>query len=83
MRRESYFPREVVSDVPIITLIGAEEVHVEQHHGLLEYQTEQVVFRAAKGMLTVTGQKLRFRRYSASEAVLVGVIDSVETGGGV
>lgn len=82
MREGSFFPREIVSDVPQVTMTGCELVHVEQHKGLVAYQPEQIVFRTSLGRLVVSGSGLRFRKYSATEAVLAGSVDSIVVGGG-
>lgn len=81
MDKGELFPKEVVSDAPRVTLTGAERVQVEQHKGLIAYQPEEVVFRVAMGRLTVRGEGLRFRLYTAGEAVLTGRIDGVSLGG--
>ena len=82
MDKGTLFPKEVVSDMPRITLTGSERVHVEQHKGLIAYQPEEVVFRVAPGRLTVSGQELRFRLYTSNEAILTGHVDSVAMAGG-
>ena len=82
MDQGELFPKEVISDMPRVTLTGSERVHVEQHKGLIAYQPEEVVFRVAAGRLTVTGQELRFRLYTSGEAILTGRVDSVAMAGG-
>lgn len=77
MEKHPLFPREVISDVPRVTLTGNDQVFVEQHRGLLAYQPEEVVFRVSGGRLTVQGQALRFQLYTSMEAMLVGQIDSI------
>lgn len=75
--RDCLFPREVTADVPCMTLTGNERLHVEQHKGLMAYQTSEVIFRTSCGALKVTGEQLRFRLYTSQEAVVVGQIDGV------
>ena len=82
MDKGELFPKEVVSDMPRVTMTGSERVHVEQHKGLIAYQPEEVVFRVATGRLTVKGQELRFRLYTSGEAILTGRVDSVAIAGG-
>lgn len=80
--KDSLFPKEVTSDVPRLTLTGVERLHVEQHRGLVAYQPDEVIFRTACGLLRVTGGNLRFRLYTAKEAVVVGSIGGVGLNGG-
>ena len=42
--QHEFFPREVTSNVPRITLTGHERLHVEQHRGLIAYQPDEIVF---------------------------------------
>ena len=77
MMQQELFPKEVTGKVPRITLTGDELLHVEQHKGLIGYQPEEICFRTACGMLRVTGEGLRFRRYASEEAVITGRICSV------
>ena len=81
MGREGWFPREVVSDVPRVTATGNEMVMIEQHKGLVAYQPDEVVFRTASGLMTIRGSELRFRRYAAGEALLIGHIDGISLTG--
>ena len=71
------FPREVTSNVPRITLTGAELLHVEQHQGLMGCTREEVSLRTACGVLTVPGGNLTLRQYSAVEAVVSGDITGI------
>ena len=71
------FPKEVTSKVPLITLTGHEQLHIEQHQGLVDYDSENVVMRSACGLIRIAGAGMIFRLYSAVEAVIVGRIDSV------
>ena len=82
MDKGELFPKEVVSDMPRVTVTGNERVHVEQHKGLIAYQPEEVVFRVAAGRLTVLGKELRFRLYTSNEAIVTGYVDGVTMAGG-
>lgn len=71
------FPREVTSNVPRLTLTGCEQLHIEQHRGVVAYSPEEIVFRTASGLLRATGEHMTFARYSAGEALVQGQISSV------
>lgn len=77
MAEHALFPAEVTGKVPRITLTGHELLHVEQHRGLAAYQPEQLQFRTASGILTVTGRNLHFRLYSAAEALITGTVTGI------
>lgn len=74
---EDLFPREVTSHVPRITLTGHEQLHIEQHRGLIDYSQENIVFRSSCGLVRITGAGMGFNLYTAGEARISGQIDSV------
>ncbi len=71
------FPREVTGGVPRLTLTGREQLHVEQHRGLIDYAPESIVLRTSCGLLRVAGAGMVFNCYTATEAIVSGRIDSV------
>lgn len=83
MSEQRLFPREVTGNLPQVTLTGRELLHLEQHRGITVYQPERMVFRTAAGLLEINGKALRFRSYSAAEAVITGEINQITmtTGG--
>lgn len=74
---QEFFPREVTSRVPRITLTGRERLLVEQHRGLTICQPEQIGLRTAIGQMTVTGSGLHLIRYCAADALIGGRIDGI------
>lgn len=84
MMQQGIFPKEVTSRVPLITLTGHEQLHIEQHQGLVDYEPENIVLRSVCGLIRIAGAGMVFRLYTAAEALIVGRIDCVEfaTNGG-
>ena len=80
MQRDTWFPPELLSDVPRITLSGKRLIHIEQHKGLLAYQEEDITLMTGVGRLRIRGNGLGFKLYSASEAIICGDIESVLIG---
>lgn len=77
MMQPGIFPKEVTSNVPLITLTGHEMLHIEQHRGLIDYEPENIVLRSACGLIRIAGAGMLFKLYTAAEAVIVGRIDCV------
>lgn len=75
--QKELFPREVVANVPRVTLTGRERLHVEQHRGLIDYEPEHIVLRTSCGLIRIAGAGMYFSLYSAGEALITGRIDSV------
>lgn len=75
--QQGIFPKEVTSKVPLITLTGHEQLHVEQHQGLVDYEPENIILRSACGLIRIGGAGMVFRLYTAAEALIEGRIDCV------
>lgn len=70
-------PGEVLLDLPRATLIGAMQVQIENHKGILEYQPTRVRVRTHGGELVVNGSRLRIGSIFKDEVVIEGRITSL------
>ena len=77
MQRERFFPAELIRDLPHVPLTGDQMLSIEQHHGMVSYQPDCIMFRTSAGDLTVMGSDLSVSRYTECEAVLTGQISAV------
>lgn len=71
-------PRDIVLDLPKVTLIGNLQLYIENHKGIIEYSTGIVRINTKSGILVVTGSDLTIRTIVVEEIILVGRIDKVE-----
>lgn len=71
-------PREVMLDVPRVVMIGALQVHVENHKGILEYSPTRVRVRTRDGIVTVSGRRLKLGRIGREELTIDGRVDRIE-----
>jgi sporulation protein YqfC len=70
-------PRELVFDLPRITLVGALQCTVENHRGLLEFFPERVAIGLPDGRLVVTGRDLTVGAVRDGEIVVTGLVEEV------
>jgi len=71
-------PKEVVMNLPLITLIGKEDITIENFKGILEYSEERVRINTSAGIVRVEGRKLRLKHITSDNIVIVGTIDRLE-----
>jgi sporulation protein YqfC len=71
-------PRDIVLDLPKVTLVGNLQLYIENHKGIIEYSTGIVRINTKSGILVVTGCDLTIRTIVVEEIILVGRIDKVE-----
>jgi len=77
-------PRDVVFDLPRLVLWGDRELLVENHKGLLAFDSCRVVVGSSCGALEIKGERLCLKRILVYELVVVGNIERIsylKTGG--
>ena len=71
-------PKEVVMNLPLITLIGREDMTIENFKGILEYSEERVRVNTSAGIVRVEGKKLRLKQITSDNIVVAGAIDKID-----
>jgi sporulation protein YqfC len=67
-------PREIVYDLPKVTLVGQIQLLMENHRGVIEYTAEKVRIAINAGELEITGQGLCIRNISRDDIAIEGDI---------
>ncbi len=70
-------PKEIMLNLPLISLVGREEVTVENYKGILEYGEEAVRLGTAVGVLQLRGKSLCLKQLSAECMVVSGQIEEL------
>jgi len=70
-------PKEVVMNLPLITLIGNEDLTIENFKGILEYSEELLRINTTAGIVRIEGRKLVLKQVTSENIVISGVIDKV------
>ncbi len=71
-------PKEIVLDMPLISLVGREEISVENHKGLLEYSEEKIRIGTKAGSLCIHGTGMILEQMTADCIVAKGSISGLE-----
>ncbi len=71
-------PKDVVLDMPRITMIGPLQMYVENHRGVLVFDRNELrLLLSNKGQLLVRGENLVIRQILPEEVLLEGFIRDV------
>lgn len=70
-------PRDIVLDLPRVTILGALQVSIENHRGIIRYSPERVVVAMNKGRIVVAGKELVIGVIHEEELTVTGHIDSI------
>lgn len=70
-------PTEIVSNIPKITLIGFNEMLIENYKGILEYEEIYIRINTHIGIININGFNLNLEQISEDDISVKGKIDSV------
>jgi len=71
-------PKEVIMNLPLITLIGKEDMTIENYKGVLEYSEERIRIKTSAGIVRVEGKKLLLKQITSDNIGIVGNIVKIE-----
>lgn len=71
-------PKEIVLDLPKITMIGSIQLYIENHKGIVEYSKERIRVNSKMGIIRITGKKMIIKNIVSEEIVITGEILNIE-----
>ncbi len=71
-------PKEVILDLPKITLVGAGNLILENYKGIIEYSEERVRINTSIGIVKITGSRLVIKEITSEDIMVDGDIESFE-----
>ncbi len=71
-------PKEIVLNIPKITMIGNSNFVVENYKGIIEYGNKRIRINTGKGLMKIQGDGLSIREITSENIIIVGKIGSLE-----
>lgn len=71
-------PKEVIYKVPKITIIGFEEIYIENYKGILEYEDFFVRINTEIGNININGFNLSLNEMTGDNLKLKGKIENID-----
>ncbi len=71
-------PKEIILGLPLISMIGKEEIDIENYKGIIEYSEELVRLSTSCGILRIKGKNLYLKQVTTENIFITGIIISVE-----
>lgn len=78
MAEMSGMPKDVVLGMPIVTITGQVELHLQNYRGIIEYTDALIRIQTKVGQMKVTGKRMKIEYYTNDEMKIDGKITSVE-----
>lgn len=71
-------PQEIVTNKPKITIVGFEELLIENYKAILEYEDFYVKINTYIGAININGFNLRLKEMTGDDIMVLGKIDSLD-----
>ena len=75
-------PKEVITGLPKISVVGNCELYLENHSGIIQYTCERIRLRTKTGELTICGKCLTLTGLTRDTLTINGEIKSITYAGG-
>ncbi|MBS3994913.1 MAG: sporulation protein YqfC [Alkaliphilus sp.] len=73
-------PKDIILDLPRITLVGNLQLYIENHRGLIEYSNQRIRIYTKNGIMRIMGKNLVIKTVIKEEIIIVGLIEHIEFG---
>lgn len=70
-------PRDLVMDIPKLTLVGRNELYIENHRGIIEFQADLLRINLSRGFIEIQGNNLEIKTLLPEELFLIGEINAI------
>jgi len=67
-------PKEIVMDLPLITMIGSQELSIENYKSLVEYSDTLVRVNTSSGIFKIEGRKLSLKHLTSESVTITGIL---------
>ena len=71
-------PIDLVLDLPKVTIIGRNEINLENHRGIIEYLPNRLRINLSRGFIEIVGTDLEIKALMADEISISGLVHSVK-----
>ncbi len=70
-------PRDLVMDIPKLTLVGRNELYIENHRGIIEFRADLLRINLSRGFIEIQGNNLEIKTLLPEELFLIGEINTI------
>lgn len=71
-------PKEIVLNLPMISIIGNEELHIENYKGVIEYNLDYIRINTSVGIVKIQGKNLMLKQITSENITVSGSLSSIE-----
>ena len=70
-------PKDIVLGIPIVTCYGSDQMTIENHKGILEFNDKYINVRALDCTIKITGRNLEIKEFAKDIIIISGCLESI------
>ncbi len=70
-------PREVTTNIPKITIIGFDQLMIENYKGVIEYEEYLIKINTSIGIVIIEGTKMSLNQINENDVLISGDISKI------
>lgn len=71
-------PKEITLNLPKISMIGSNQMLVENHRGVIEYTPQRIRVNSSIGVIRIQGSEMKLKNIAADDIMITGGIKVIE-----
>ncbi len=71
-------PKEIVLNLPLISIVGNQEINIENYKGVIEYTEMKIRINTSCGIFKIEGKNLSLKQITAEAITVTGVVTKLE-----
>lgn len=71
-------PKELILDIPKITLIGSKQLLLENYKGIIEYEDYKIRIKTHEGIISLEGKDMTIKEITSEDIMVTGCINSIK-----
>ncbi|WP_077367965.1 sporulation protein YqfC [Anaerosalibacter sp. Marseille-P3206] len=71
-------PKDIIMDLPKISVIGNIQLIISNHKGIIEYSNEIIRINTNTGVVKITGNDMYLKTILTEEIIIAGTIEKIE-----
>lgn len=71
-------PKDIVMDLPKVTIIGNIQLNISNHKGIIEYTQNTLRINSSIGIVKIEGTDLELKTILLEEIIVIGNIEKLE-----
>ncbi|HCC08119.1 MAG TPA: sporulation protein YqfC [Clostridiales bacterium] len=73
-------PKETFLNIPLATIVGNEEIVIENYKAVIDYKPESIRINTKIGQVNISGKNMNIKYIRKDEIFITGVIKNIQYG---